>query len=244
MRRAAGCFDRIIVSTDDEEIAALARSHGAEVPFLRPAYLADDLATTQSVVLHAIQWCEQQSLVPQAVCCLYATAPFMQPADLMAGRQLLEQSPSGSFVFTATSFSFPIQRAIQIDAAGRSAMFYPEHFNTRSQDLEEAFHDAGQFYWARPEAWTANLNVFDDGRPLILPAGAYRILTPRRIGFVLSFCISFWNKSIHKMSKVILVIVAHPDDEVFGCVGTIVLTLVISGMIVATLMMSLPLSRN
>ena len=167
--RAAGCFDRIIVSTDDEEIAALARSHGAEVPFLRPAYLADDLATTQSVVLHAIQWCEQQSLVPQAVCCLYATAPFMQPADLMAGRQLLEQSPSGSFVFTATSFSFPIQRAIQIDAAGRSAMFYPEHFNTRSQDLEEAFHDAGQFYWARPEAWTANLNVFDDGRPLILP---------------------------------------------------------------------------
>jgi len=167
--RAAGCFDRILVSTDDEEIAAVARSHGAEAPFLRPAHLADDQATTQAVVLHAVQWCEQQGLTPQAVCCLYATAPFVQPADLVAAGQLLEQAPTGSFVFTATSFPFPIQRAIRIDAAGRSAMVHPEHFNTRSQDLEEAFHDAGQFYWARPEAWVTSLNLFDDGRPLILP---------------------------------------------------------------------------
>jgi pseudaminic acid cytidylyltransferase len=167
--RAAGCFDRIIVSTDDEEIAALASNHGAEVPFLRPAHLADDQATTQAVVLHAVQWCEQQGLEPQAVCCLYATAPFVRPADLVEAGQLLEQSPASSFVFTATSFPFPIQRAIRIDAAGRSAMAYPEHFNTRSQDLEEAFHDAGQFYWARPEAWATSLNLFDDGRPLILP---------------------------------------------------------------------------
>jgi pseudaminic acid cytidylyltransferase len=166
--RAAGCFDRILVSTDDEEIAAVARSYGAEVPFLRPAHLADDQATTQAVVLHAVQWFEQQGLAPQAVCCLYATAPFVQPADLVAGGQLLEQAPSGSFVFTATSFPFPIQRAVHIDAAGRSAMVHPEHFNTRSQDLEEAFHDAGQFYWARPEAWATSLNLFDDGRPLIL----------------------------------------------------------------------------
>lgn len=167
--RDASCFDRILVSTDDEEIAAVARSHGAEVPFFRPAYLADDQATTQSVVLHAVQWCEQQGLAPQAVCCLYATAPFVQPTDLVAAGQLLEQAPTGSFVFTATSFPFPIQRAIHIDAAGRSAMFHPEHFNTRSQDLEEAFHDAGQFYWARPQAWATSLNLFDDGRPLILP---------------------------------------------------------------------------
>lgn len=166
---ASGCFDCILVSTDDEEIAAVARSHGAEVPFLRPAHLADDQATTQAVVLHALQWCEQQGLVPRAVCCLYATAPFVQPADLVAAGQLLDQAPTGSFVFTATSFPFPIQRAIQIDAAGRSAMFHPEHFNTRSQDLEEAFHDAGQFYWARPEAWSTSLNLFDDSRPLILP---------------------------------------------------------------------------
>jgi len=167
--RAAGCFDRILVSTDDEEIAAVARSHGAEVPFLRPAHLADDHATTQAVVMHAVQWCEQQGLAPQAVCCLYATAPFVQPADLAAGAQLLQQAPAGSFVFTVTNFPFPIQRAIRIDAAGRSAMFQPEHFNTRSQDLEEAFHDAGQFYWARPQAWATSHNLFNDGRPLILP---------------------------------------------------------------------------
>ena len=167
--REAGCFDRILVSTDDEEIAAVARSHGAEVPFLRPAHLADDQATTQAVVLHALQWCEHQGLEPQAVCCLYATAPFVQPGELVAAGQLLEQAPTGSFVFTATTFPFPIQRAIRIDGEGRSSMFQPEHFNTRSQDLEEAFHDAGQFYWASPYAWATSVNLFDDGRPLILP---------------------------------------------------------------------------
>ena len=167
--QAAGCFDRILVSTDDEEIAEVASRHGAEVPFLRPAHLADDQATTQAVVLHTVQWCEQQGLAVEAVCCLYATAPFVQPGDLAQAADLLEHAPLQSFVFTATSFPFPIQRAIRIDADGRSAMFQPEHFNTRSQDLEEAYHDAGQFYWARPEAWASSGNLFDDGRPLLLP---------------------------------------------------------------------------
>lgn len=167
--RDAGCFDRILVSTDDEEIAGVARSYGAETPFLRPAHLADDHATTQAVVMHALHWCEQQELAPYAVCCLYATAPFVQPEDLVAGARLLEQAPSESFVFTATSFPFPIQRAIRIDEEGCSAMFNPEYFNTRSQDLEDAYHDAGQFYWGRPEAWMHTTNIFDSGRPLVLP---------------------------------------------------------------------------
>lgn len=165
----AGCFDRVLVSTDDEEIAAVAASHGAEVPFLRPVHLADDQATTQAVVLHALEWCEQQGLPVEALCCLYATAPFVQPGDLTAAARLLEKTPPHSFVFTATSFPFPIQRAIRIDADGRSEMFQPEHFNTRSQDLEEAYHDAGQFYWARPEAWASSGNLFHKGRPLLLP---------------------------------------------------------------------------
>jgi len=167
--RAAGCFDRIIVSTDDEEIANVASNYDAEVPFLRPAYLADDKATTQAVVLHTLEWFEHQNLVPRAVCCLYATAPFVLPSDLLAARHLLDQAPTSSFVFTATSFPFPIQRAIQIDTEGYSAMVHPEQFNTRSQDLEEAFHDAGQFYWARPEAWRHTRNFFENGRPLVLP---------------------------------------------------------------------------
>ena len=166
---SAGCFDRIVVSTDDEEIAAVARSHGAEVPFLRPAYLANDLATTQAVVVNALQWCEEQNLAPHALCCLYATAPFVQPTDLVAAGDLLEKAPIDSFVFTATSFPFPIQRAIHINTEGQSAMFNPEQFNTRSQDLVEAFHDAGQFYWARPEAWKHRESIFENGRPLVIP---------------------------------------------------------------------------
>jgi pseudaminic acid cytidylyltransferase len=167
--QAAGCFDRILVSTDDEEIAAVAALYGAEVPFLRPDHLADDRATTQAVVLHAVQWCEQEGVPVEALCCLYATAPFVQPVDLAEAARLLEQAPPHSFVFTATSFPFPIQRAIRINADGRSSMIQPEQFNTRSQDLEEAYHDAGQFYWGRPAAWVSSRNLFDDGRPLLLP---------------------------------------------------------------------------
>ena len=167
--QAANCFDRIVVSTDDEEIAAVALRHGAEVPFFRPAALSDDQATTQAVVRHALQWFERQDLTVEAVCCLYATAPFAQAADLAAAAALLDQAPPGRFVFAATSFPFPIQRAIRIDTEGRSAMFQPEHFNTRSQDLEEAYHDAGQFYWARPQTWASSTYLFEDGRPLILP---------------------------------------------------------------------------
>ena len=167
--QAACCFDRILISTDDEEIADIGTSHGAEVPFLRPAHLADDQTSTQAVVMHTMRWCEQQGQSVAAVCCLYATAPFVQPSDLAEGARLLEQAPPDSFVFAATSFPFPIQRAIRIDAAGRSSMFQPEYFNTRSQDLEETYHDAGQFYWARPTAWANSVNIFNDGHPLLLP---------------------------------------------------------------------------
>ena len=167
--QSADCFDRVLVSTDDEEIAEVASLHGAEVPFLRPAHLADDQASTQDVVMHAVQWCEQQRLPVDAVCCLYATAPFVQPGDLEEAGVLLEQAPPKSIVFSATTFPFPIQRAIRIDKEGRSTMFQPENFNTRSQDLEEAYHDAGQFYWGRPAAWAGNDNLFNDGRPLLIP---------------------------------------------------------------------------
>jgi pseudaminic acid cytidylyltransferase len=167
--QAAVCFDRIFVSTDDQEIAQVASLHGADVPFLRPAHLADDQTTTKAVVLHTLQWCEQQGLPVEAVCCLYATAPFVQPADLAKAARLLEQAPPHSFVFTATSFPFPIQRAIRINPDGRSEMFQPENFNTRSQDLEEAYHDTGQFYWGRPAAWENSANLFDDALPLVLP---------------------------------------------------------------------------
>jgi pseudaminic acid cytidylyltransferase len=156
---ASECFDRIIVSTDDEEIAATARKFGAEVPFARPANLAGDHTPTIPVISHAIEWLLKHDEAPQHVCCIYATAPFLSVDDLRTGLALIEQK-SLDYVFSAARFSFPIQRALRMRADGRVSMFHPEQFNTRSQDLEEAFHDAGQFYWGRADAWTAGLPIF------------------------------------------------------------------------------------
>lgn len=165
----SGAFDQILVSTDDVEIAEVARGHGAEVPFLRPEHLADDQASTQDVITHALDWVSKQGNHCEALCCLYATAPFVQPEDLRLSRQKLEDSRPGTVVFAATSFPFPIQRAIHLDEQGYSAMFQPECFSTRSQDLVEAYHDAGQFYWATPQTWSEVTNLFEGMRPLLLP---------------------------------------------------------------------------
>lgn len=165
----SGVFDQILVSTDDVEIAEVARGHGAEVPFLRPDHLADDQASTQDVITHALDWVSKQGNHCEALCCLYATAPFVQPEDLRLSKKRLEDSRPGTVIFAATSFPFPIQRAIHLDEQGYSAMFQPECFSTRSQDLVEAFHDAGQFYWATPQTWSEVKNLFEGMRPLLLP---------------------------------------------------------------------------
>ena len=167
--RASAVFDRIVVSTDDAEIADVARAHGAEVPFMRPAELSDDRTGTTPVVAHAVAWHRAQGLAPAEVCCLYATAPFVRAADLQRGLQALSDS-GARFAFSVTSYAFPIQRAIRITPAGRVAMFHPEHAQTRSQDLEEAFHDAGQFYWGDADAWAQGLPIFaEHAVPVPLP---------------------------------------------------------------------------
>lgn len=165
----SACFECIVVSTDDEEIAAVARQLGAEVPFLRPAELADDHTGTSAVIAHAIRWFENEGAVPDPVCCLYATAPFVQAEDLRRGLELL-MAEDAEFAFTVTRFPAPIQRAFRITAAGRIEMFQPECFSMRSQDLEPAFHDAGQFYWGRAAAWKAQQPIFAGvSVPLCLP---------------------------------------------------------------------------
>ena len=166
----SGCFEQIVVSTDDPEIAEVARSLGASVPFMRPAELADDFAGTTPVVAHAVQWFLDQNAEPDAVCCLYATAPFVQSADIKKSLGLLKQTTSDHFVFTATSYSSPIQRALKINpTTGQAHMWQPNHFNKRSQDLEEAYHDAGQFYWGRPSSWLTAGNLFEGSQMLVLP---------------------------------------------------------------------------
>lgn len=165
----SGCFDRIIVSTDDEEIAEVARTHGAETPFMRPPELSDDHTGTIPVIAHATQWAQQHGDAPTEVCCIYATAPFVRASDLQRGLQMLEDA-GAAYAFSVTSYAFPIQRAIRITPDKRVAMFYPEHFNTRSQDLEEAWHDAGQFYWGKASAWLNQLPLFSHHAvPVILP---------------------------------------------------------------------------
>ncbi len=152
-------FERIIVSTDDAEIVEVAKSHGAEVPFLRPESLSDDYTGTTEVVAHAVEWMQNEGWNPKAVCCIYATAPFIQVEDLSKSLKLFE-SGNWQFVFAATTFASPIFRSFKVAKNGSVQMFFPEHFESRSQDLPEAMHDAGQFYWGRPEAWLQKKHIF------------------------------------------------------------------------------------
>ncbi len=165
----SGCFERVIVSTDDLEIAEVAKAWGAEVPFLRPSELADDYTGTIPVISHSIEWCLQRKLEVEAVCCIYATAPFVSAVDICRGYHALTSNPC-DYSFSVTSYAFPIQRAIRITSNERVEMFDPKYFNARSQDLEEAFHDAGQFYWGRVTASLANKQIFTPNSvPIVLP---------------------------------------------------------------------------
>lgn len=166
---ASQLFDQVIVSTDDDEIASVAREFGAETPFIRPVDIADDHTGTNAVVKHAIQWYLEQSQSISLACCIYATAPFVSAEYLREGHDKLINSDK-SFAFSVTSFPFPIQRALRINKKGEVEAFWPEYINTRSQDLEEAYHDAGQFYWGRSKAFLNDDVTFSNiSIPIILP---------------------------------------------------------------------------
>lgn len=167
--KVSGLFDQIIVSTDDEEIATVARQAGAQVPFMRPPELSDDFTGTIPVIAHAVQWALEQGRQLEAACCIYATAPFIQSADLVRGRQALV-SGEWQYAFSATDFAAPIFRAFKQTEAGGVEMFFPEHFTTRSQDLPTALHDAAQFYWGRPTAWLEGKRIFEPhSTPVMIP---------------------------------------------------------------------------
>lgn len=170
---ASQCFDHVIVSTDDEEIASIARDHGAEVPFMRAGSLADDHTGTGPVVADCIRQMQPILGMPELVCCIYATAPFVQPSDIVRGLTTIQHEGS-EFALSVTRYAFPIQRAIRVTAHDRIEMLHPEHFHTRSQDLEETFHDAAQFYWGRSKAWL-------EGTPIFSPASAAIELPRHRV---------------------------------------------------------------
>lgn len=163
-------FDRIIVTTDDDEIAEVSKQFGAEIPFMRPKELADDMTPTVPVIKHAIETLKQQGCDVTMACCIYATAPFVNEFFLKeAYFKLLRDDRS--YVFSATPFSFPIFRAFKMTQNDNVEMFWPEHYNTRSQDLPKAYQDAGQFYWGKANAFLADKPFFcNESSAIILPS--------------------------------------------------------------------------
>jgi pseudaminic acid cytidylyltransferase len=167
--KASGLFDQIIVSTDSEQIAEVARAYGADVPFIRPKELSNDVVGTRAVTNHAINFGIEHFYTPEYCCCIYATAPFLQSKYLQQGLQDLQQHTEKSFAFSVTSFPFPVQRALKKTQAGISPMF-PENIGKRSQDLEEAYHDAGQFYWGKTDDYLSKKRIFSHhSLPVVLP---------------------------------------------------------------------------
>ncbi len=158
----SGLFKHVVVSTDDPEIAGIARDEGAEVPFARPIELADDHTPTVPVIAHAIHACAGFGWKVDVVCCIYPAVPFLEIADLSGALTLLEHSGM-DYCFPVTEYTSPIQRALARDDAGRMSPFFPEFELVRTQDLKPAYHDAGQFYWGRTDAWLNNLRIHTNG---------------------------------------------------------------------------------
>ncbi len=164
----SGLFDKVIVSTDDEEIASIAKIYGAEIPFIRPKELADDFTGTGDVIKHTLNFLKDNGEYYDYACTIYATAPLLQLKYLIEGFEKIKNSDA-KMVFSVTSMPFPIQRTFKIDENGRCKMFTPEHFMTRSQDLEEAYQDAGQFYFENLNKEFSDIPFGQDSIPIVLP---------------------------------------------------------------------------
>lgn len=156
--QASGLFEHVVVSTDDAEIQSIANSLGAETPFIRPAELANDFTATVPVVAHAIQACEALSWQFSNVCCIYPGVPFIEVNDLKGAFAKLTER-SAEYCFSVTEFPAAVQRALKHSSDGLMTPLYPEFELTRTQDLEPAFYDAGQFYWGTKQAWLTNNRI-------------------------------------------------------------------------------------
>tara|TARA_B100000401_G_C52595223_1_gene619231 strand:- start:91 stop:780 length:690 start_codon:yes stop_codon:yes gene_type:complete len=153
--KASELFDEIYVSTDDLEIAEIAESYGAKIPFIRPKDISDDYANDKDVRDHFLRWMKKNNMQAEILCYLYATAPFITKETLCGCRNLLLKSGSFS-VHTVTSFPYPVQRALEQNENGAINFKWPKYSNSRSQDLPELLHDAGQCYFF-------NLNIYSQG---------------------------------------------------------------------------------
>lgn len=166
--KSSQLFERVVVSTDDVEIASVARGLGAEVPFMRSPELADDHTPTVPVIAHAIQQCEALGWTADEVCCIYPAVPFLRTEDMRGALELLGSTGS-DYSFPVVEFPSAVQRALTRNAEGKLAPMFPQHELTRTQDLPKAFHDAGQFYWGRKASWLANPRIHSSGAGYVIP---------------------------------------------------------------------------
>ena len=165
---ASELFEHIVVSTDDEEIAQVARDCGAETPFMRPADLADDHTPTVPVISHTISACEALGWKIDRVCCIYPCVPFLRPVDLSNALKIFCSSQT-DYCFPVTEFPSAIQRALKRNNDGKLSPFYPENEASRTQDLEPAYHDAGLFYWGARDAWLNNPSIHSSSIGVVMP---------------------------------------------------------------------------
>ena len=165
----SGLFEKILVSTDDNEIAQIALKANAEVPFLRPSELADDLTPTAPVIAHAIKACQEINWSIDFACCIYPCVPFLQVGDLISAFSLM-QKKNASFSNVVAEYAHPTQRAMYRSSAGKMKFVFPSHELTRTQDLEKTYHDAGQFYWGTVDAWQNDMKMHTSGVGFVIPS--------------------------------------------------------------------------
>jgi pseudaminic acid cytidylyltransferase len=170
----SGLFDHVVVSTDDSEIKIVAEKYGATVPFIRPSDISDDNTPTVPVIAHAIK--EINNFYQQRVeyaCCIYPCSPLVLSSDLIKAYSILEESEE-DFVYPVTEYAHSIFRSMSRDTSGKMKFLYPEFELTRTQDLERTFHDTGQFYWGRSDAWIQQKKMHTDGVGMEVPS--YRVV--------------------------------------------------------------------
>lgn len=155
----SGAFDDVVVSTDDDEIATVALDAGASVPFSRPTELAGDMTPTVDVISHAVAWLAENDRPVDAACCVYPASVFLRGEDYLRSRALLERAP---YVATVTRYPYPVQRALTMSTGGSLSFAHPEYADSRTQDLDERWHDAGQFYWGSASAWLERTSILDN----------------------------------------------------------------------------------
>ena len=162
-------FDKIIVTTDSQKIADVAKKFGAEIPFMRPKNISDDFTATAPVIYHALNWLKVNNYRVNYACCIYATCPLLEKKYLKKGYDLIKKTKAKS-VFSVTTFEFPIYRGLKVDKNGLVSMLWPENKNVRSQDLPEVYHDAGQFYWLENEEFMLKSEIYTDkSRVVVIP---------------------------------------------------------------------------